>query len=1296
MMSRFLRSVLVVALVAAVGVVPAGSGAVAAGSVPGVPSGLVAAPGDGSVALSWDDPSDPSITGYEFRVRYAGVAWGEWGLVAGGGSAVSHVVDGLDNGVEYRFKVRAVNGSGASKPAPSAAPWFVAAVPKAPAPPPAPPARPTGLVAAPGDGSVTLSWDDPSDSSVTGYEFRMRYAGVAWGEWGLVAGGGSAVSHVVDGLDNGTEYRFKVRARGPGGHSKPAPAGAPWFVAAVPNEATAALTVLNPTPGVASMTLGGHSGQWYYQAQGHIPPDGGGSGAAGAAGGAGASQVPECVGPVEGGHAEITGLDLKADYVFGAYSDGGCTAEIASASSQSSVDRPGYPFEQYYGRTDGTLPVLWRKSATSGVTYDVVYSSDGGVSWARAATGVTPPQCTKDQSGGHNWANSVCYTITGPVGGSGNRMDNTASYIVGVRASKGGVSSWWRNSAPPIDPVPEPRVTAYPLACPSSTDYVLYMSWAKLPESGTGFEVRYKIGNGAWVNLPAEDSSTPDHRKVQGAAHSNSRWLEWMDQLPAQNTSYEVTAQVRRSKTFKVGQTLYSEWGEQTFNAGQSSDVKRRYTRCPNPPANVRKTAATPNSMTVAWNVVTGPHDYDIRYRISNTSNWTTAETGHASTSYTITGLDNTKTYDVAVRARVWDTAAASSWTTLSTPVVTKPFAPVLKVAPGEKGSGKLTLSATLTTNNGAPITKWQYRRKTGASTYGNWTDIANASGLTLSHVLSGLTVGTSYTYQVRAQNSASWSDPSSDATSTPVNVPGTPTNLYGYSNRNGYVAVTAQVASSGPDIIRWEYKQRLTTGGTFGTEWTAISTVSDNDWYLDQRLTGLTNGTSYTFKVRAVSAAGPGPESSEFSGTPKQGAQAPKAVLSLSPSAVAEGGTVTVTASFPTATNSVTDTTITVSAAASTAGADDYTLSQNTTLTIPAYTQSSTGTVTIATTGDSLDEDNETLTVSATATSTNGGQGVRQPDSVTLTINDNDTSSVVLSKSNLAMTEGDTNGTYTVRLGSKPTHSVTVTPTSADTAAVRVSPPSLTFTTSSWNTAQAVTVTAVHDSDGDDENVNISHSVSSTDSKYNSLTASTLTVAVTDDEYPGAPAAPTWVPGATSLDVSWSAPSYAGSSNATIAGYEVRYRQASTSTWTTVTPSPATSTTATISSLTVGNSYELQVRAKNNGNFWGPWSSTSDGAYPGAPTMPTSLTVTPGNQKLTATWGDPSQLNGATILFWQFVYKCGSSPETSSSVFVKTVELTGLTNGVSCEVRVAALAQTSGGSYVFSARATATATPTS
>ena len=777
-MIRILRSVLVLALVVAVGVVPAGTGA-AAESVPGVPAGLAAAAGDGSVTLSWDDPSDSSITGYEYQMRYAGVAWGEWSAVAGSGpSTVSHVVVGLDNGTEYRFKVRAVNAGGASPAAPSADPWYVAAVPKAPAPPPVltpppavpaglaasagdgsvalswddpsdssitgyeyqmrrigagwgewsavagsgpsttshvvvgldngteyrfkvravnaggaspaapsadpwyvaavpqapapppvltpPPAVPAGLAAAAGDGSVTLSWDDPSDPTITGYEYRMRHAGVAWGEWSAVAGSGpSTTSHVVVGLDSGTEYRFKVRAVNAGGASPAAPSADPWYVAAVPG-GEASLTVANPTPGVASMTLGGYSGQWHYQASGQVPPDGGGSGAAGGAGAAGAasgaSQPLECVGPVQGAHAEVTGLDLKADYTFGAYSDDACTAQIASASSQTSVAGPGGVFEQFYGRTDGTLRVLWTASGTSGVVYDVVYSSDGGATWTRAATGISGTACPKDQLGGRT--SGLCYTITGAVGGSGNRMDNTATYIVGVRATKGGVSSWWRNSSA-LDPLPEPRVIAYVVACPNTTDYVLYMSWAKLPEAGITEQVRYKIGNGAWVNLPAEDSNTPEHRKIRGSGQPGSRWLEWMEQLSAVNSSYSVTAQVRRTGTLGVD-TIHSNWGSHTFNAGTSSDVKRWYTRCPAAPTRFAQTASTATSVTLTWNaVLDGPNIYDIQYREQGTTAWTEAATAHETTSYTITGLTTGKNYRAQVRSRYRESSAASGWATL-------------------------------------------------------------------------------------------------------------------------------------------------------------------------------------------------------------------------------------------------------------------------------------------------------------------------------------------------------------------------------------------------------------------------------------------------------------------------------------------------------------------------------------------------------------------------------------------------------------------------------------------------------
>ena len=97
--------------------------------------------------------------------------------------------------------------------------------------------------------------------------------------------------------------------------------------------------------------------------------------------------------------------------------------------------------------------------------------------------------------------------------------------------------------------------------------------------------------------------------------------------------------------------------------------------------------------------------------------------------------------------------------------------------------------------------------------------------------------------------------------------------------------------------------------------------------------------------------------------------------------------------------------------------------------------------------------------------------------------------------------------GTYSVVLTGEPQGDVTVTATSADdavTLAADVTPltTALTFTTSTWSTAQTVTATARQDDDEADESVLVTHTVSG----YGDLTtARSVTVAVDDDEPPTA-----------------------------------------------------------------------------------------------------------------------------------------------------------------------------------------------
>ena len=79
-----------------------------------------------------------------------------------------------------------------------------------------------------------------------------------------------------------------------------------------------------------------------------------------------------------------------------------------------------------------------------------------------------------------------------------------------------------------------------------------------------------------------------------------------------------------------------------------------------------------------------------------------------------------------------------------------------------------------------------------------------------------------------------------------------------------------------------------------------------------------------------------------------------------------------------------------------------------------------------------------------------------------------------------------------------------------------------------------------------------------------------------------------------TSLDVSWTAVT----STSTVTDYDVQYRARGTSTWTEWNASDtSTTTSATITGLTKGTEYEVQVRATDSEGD-GPWSGSSFALY--------------------------------------------------------------------------------------------------
>ena len=122
------------------------------------------------------------------------------------------------------------------------------------------------------------------------------------------------------------------------------------------------------------------------------------------------------------------------------------------------------------------------------------------------------------------------------------------------------------------------------------------------------------------------------------------------------------------------------------------------------------------------------------------------------------------------------------------------------------------------------------------------------------------------------------------------------------------------------------------------------------------------------------------------------------------------------------------------------------------------------------------------------------------------VTVTDNDTAGIVLTPTTLGVTEGGS-ATYTVELATEPSGEVTVTVGGATGTDLTVVNPSLTFTASTWNSAQTVEVRADEDDDGSDDSATLSHTASGAD--YGSVTED-LPVTVTDNDTAGIVLSPT------------------------------------------------------------------------------------------------------------------------------------------------------------------------------------------
>ena len=141
----------------------------AAPEPPAKPTGLSAAVSHDTVTLTWDDPQDSSITGYVILRRDRAIHLvGTFVTITDdtGSTDTTYTDDTVEPDKEYVYRIKASNEHGEVSEESHWVRGFTPAVPV--------PDKPTGLSAAVSYNTVTLTWDNPQDDSITGYVILRR------------------------------------------------------------------------------------------------------------------------------------------------------------------------------------------------------------------------------------------------------------------------------------------------------------------------------------------------------------------------------------------------------------------------------------------------------------------------------------------------------------------------------------------------------------------------------------------------------------------------------------------------------------------------------------------------------------------------------------------------------------------------------------------------------------------------------------------------------------------------------------------------------------------------------------------------------------------------------------------------------------------------------------------------------------------------------------------------------------------------------------------------------------------
>ncbi len=728
---------------------------------PDAPTSVTATAGIRTASLSWTVPNNngSAISGYTVTVSSSnGGSLGTVGTISG----TSCNITGLTNGGIYTFSVTATNEAGTSTAGLSNQITLANA-----------PSQPSSVTATAGIRSASLSWTAPNNngSAISGYTVTVSSSnGGSLGTVGTISG----TSCNITGLTNGGIYTFSVTATNGAGTSAAGTSNT-ISLASPPN----APSSINATAGIRSASL-----SW-------TAPDNNGSAitsytvtVSSSNGGSLGTVVT-----ISGTSCTVTGLTNGGIYTFSVTATNGAGTSTAGTSNTISLaSPPNAPTSVTATAGIGSASLSWPAPNDNGsaiTSYTVTVSSSNGGSLGTVVT-ISGTSCTvTGLTNGGIYTFSV--TATNGAGTGPARTSNTIT-LAGVPSAPTSIAATieigtstitWNppsnNGGSPIsfytlritggsyNGFSNPVTSGITISGLSNyTQYTFYVKATNAAglESPEGSVTITMPGNPTQPNnlsVVAGDSSVQVNWGVpanNGGSAITTYYIRVLrggsilNTINTQSTSlsYTVTG-LTNGVVYNFSVAAANIVGIGDYSSETSQVVPVPAATVPGTP-NITSVTRGDTEVTVNWSAPSSNGSAITTYYIqpyAAGSLFNIISTASTATSYTVPGLTNGTSYTFSVAAV--NGVGTGSYSSQSSSVTPAGLPGTPSTPTTTAGDTQVTVNWSAPSSNGSAITGYSI------VVFSNFSVIRTVTSGSTSVIVTGLTNGTSYAFQVAAVN---------------------------------------------------------------------------------------------------------------------------------------------------------------------------------------------------------------------------------------------------------------------------------------------------------------------------------------------------------------------------------------------------------------------------------------------------------------------------------------------------------------------------------------------------------------